>query len=135
LNPRLSASAPAKRSAGFTLLEVLIAFVIAMLLVTGALFVTSGINNERFSYQQRLAANTLAWNRLMEQYQLIEGWIPRDGQLGESNARGSAFGQDWRWELTAVSTLGEDFYRYEVLVFADDTEQDSAKLAAYFIAK
>ncbi len=120
---------------GFTLIEVLIAFMIASLMLTAALVATQQMADEKYQYQRRLAASSLGWNRLMEQYQMIEGWLPQTGQLGETSGSLTALGRDWRWQLEAESTLGENFYRYQVRVFESESQQDSALLAAYFIVQ
>lgn len=130
----MSRSRRVAKQRGFTLIEVLIAFMIASLMLTAALVATQQMADEKYQYQRRLAASNLGWNRLMEQYQLIEGWLPQSGQLGQTSGRVESLGRQWRWQLQAESTLGENFYRYQVRVFEADDEQDSALLAAYFIA-
>jgi type II secretion system protein I len=124
-----------RSQAGFTLLEVLIAFMIAALMLTAALVATQQMADEKYQYERRLVASNLGWNRLMEQYRLIEGWQPQPGQRGETSGRLTALGREWRWQLEAESTVGENFFRYEVRVFEAQAEQDTAMLAAYFIAR
>ncbi len=120
---------------GFTLIEVLIALVISALLIGFAVSQVGQIANERFAMQERLAAETVAWNKLMEQYQLVEGWVERSG-LAESSGSEQALGRDWDWSLEAESTLAEDFYRYQVEVFPDaETGANMALLAIYLIAE
>ena len=60
-------------SAGFTLIEVLFALFIASVLLTGVVVIVGGIADQRINMQQRFAAESIAWNKLVEQYQLIEG--------------------------------------------------------------
>jgi type II secretion system protein I len=118
---------------GFTLIEVLIALTISGLLIGFAVSQVGEIANERIALQERLAAETVAWNRLMEQYQLVEGWVERSTSA-ESSGTDEAIGRAWDWQLEAESTLAEDFYRYQVEVFPEgDTQTDMALLAAYFI--
>jgi type II secretion system protein I len=122
-------------SQGFTLIEVLIALTISGLLIGFAVSQVGQIATERIELQERLAAETVAWNKLMDQYQLVEGWVERSS-AAESSGEEEAIGRDWLWSLQAESTLAEDFYRYEVAVFPqDDTESNTALLAAYFIVE
>lgn len=118
---------------GFTLIEVLIALTISGLLIGFAVSQVGQIATERVALQQRLAAETIAWNKLMEQYQLVEGWVERSNSA-ESSGSDEAIGRQWNWRLQAESTLAEDFYRYQVEVFPEgDSETNMALLAAYFI--
>lgn len=130
----VSPSKPLRGARGFTLIEVLIALIISALLIGFAVSQVGQIASERFAMQERLAAETVAWNKLMEQYQLVEGWVERGG-LAESSGSEQAIGRDWDWTLEAESTLAEDFYRYQVEVFpADTTDTNMALLAMYLIA-
>ncbi len=123
---------------GFTLIEVLIALAISGLLIGFAVSQVGQIASERFALQERLAADTVAWNKLMQQYQLIEGWADSTTDASESSGTIETLGRSWDWGLEAESTLGENFYRYQVEVFLEDgsgaaSDTNSALLAAYFI--
>lgn len=126
---------PQSRTSGFTLIEVLIALTISGLLIGFAVSQVGQIAIERIALQERLAAETVAWNKLMDQYQLVEGWVERSS-ASESSGEEEAIGRNWQWTLQAESTLAEDFYRYEVEVFPEDnTDSNAALLAAYFIVE
>ncbi|GAF77196.1 unnamed protein product, partial [marine sediment metagenome] len=102
------------------------------------------IASERLALQERLAADTVAWNKLMEQYQLVEGWVENGSGSAESSGSEEALGRSWNWQLEAESTLGENFYRYQVEVFSTEngdslfdtsSESNTALMAAYFIVE
>ena len=130
-----------EKDKGFTLIEVLIALIISGLLIGFAVAQVGYIADERIELQERLSAETVAWNRLMEQYQLVEGWVANNRGAAESSGSEESLGRDWRWQLEAETTFGEDFFRYQVEVFANDVdgfnsaepENNTALLAAYFI--
>ena len=131
------------KESGFTLIEVLIALTISGLLIGFAVSQVGQIAAERIALQERLAAETVAWNKLMDQYQLVEGWVERTSSA-ESSGSEEAIGREWNWQLEAESTFAEDFYRYQVEVFPgngsvlnsnsnSNSETNMALLAAYFI--
>lgn len=123
------------KASGFTLIEVLIALTISGLLIGFAVSQVGQIAVERIALQERLAAETVAWNKLMDQYQLVEGWVDRS-RSAESSGSEQAIGRVWQWQLEAESTLAEDFYRYQVEVFSEnDSDSNMAQLAAYFIVE
>lgn len=127
-------SSRGSRQGGFTLIEVLIALMIASLLIGFAVSQVGQIATDRLMLQERLAAETVAWNKLLEQYQLVEGWVQSNAGSAESSGTTEAIGREWDWSLTAESTFGEDFYRYEVEVFpAGKPDKNAALMAAYFI--
>lgn len=118
---------------GFTLIEVLIALTISGLLIGFAVSQVGKIANERLMLQERQAAETIAWNKLIEQYQLVEGWVERSNSA-ESSGSEEALGRSWDWRLEAESTLAEDFFRYQVEVFPEEgAETNMAQLAVYLI--
>ena len=129
------------RNRGFTLLECLIALLVIGLVMGGSLYQVSRYADERAMLAERLAAHTVAWNKLMDQYQLVQGWVAPNSGLAEASGTSSGFDRDWHWEISAISTLAEDFYRYEVRVFeaeAGESEEPgdlAALLVAYFIAE
>lgn len=131
----------ARTTPGFTLLECLIALLVVGLVMGGSLFQVSRYADERAELTSRLDAHTLAWNKLMDQYQLIQGWVQPNAGLAEASGTAMEGGRDWYWEIEATSTIAQDFYRYEVRVFetstesAESSEDLAALLVAYFIAE
>ncbi len=126
------------RSSGFTLLECLIALLIVALVMGGSLYQVSIYADQRATMEERFASHTVAWNRLMEQYQLVNGWTAPNAGLSSSSGNASEFGQIWNWELEAVPTLADNFFRYEVRVYPEESGQETeiaGLLAAYFIAR
>ena len=136
-------------SAGFTLIEVLFALFIASVLLTGVVVIVGGIADQRINMQQRFAAESIAWNKLVEQYQLIEGLASNNLGAAESSGVDEALGRQWLWQIAAEPTFGDDFYRYQVDVYLqglvdaqgtvtpvdNDSQRSSADLAAYFIVE
>lgn len=121
---------------GFTLLECLIALLVVGLVMGGSLFQVSRYADERAELTDRLNAHTLAWNKLMDQYQLVQGWVQPNAGLAESNGISLEGGRNWLWELNATSTIAQDFYRYEVRVSetSADSEESAGDLAALLVA-
>lgn len=136
-----------KSNQGFSLIEVIIALLIASLIIGGSVITVGNIVDQRIGMQERFAAESIAWNKLMEQYQLIEGLVSETVDSAQSSGTNEALGRQWNWQLAAEATFGEDFYRYQVEVFSSgladnggadataqiDTQNNSALLAAYFI--
>lgn len=126
---------------GFTLLEVMIALIVAALLLGGVYRTMSQQALERLKMNERFLGQTAAWNRLMEQYQVVQRWVPRGNELGRRNGKNELQGRDWYWELDAESTLGDNFFRYEVKVYAQkddgsrpgDDAPSVASLVAFYI--
>lgn len=124
------------KTKGFTLIEVVVALVILGLVLGGLYSEIQSQIDRRYQLQERYLGQTAAWNRLLEQYQLIEKWTPAGDSLGEKNGDTRIYGRDWYWELDVQETLGEDFYRYEVKTYSSkDSNTSAASLAAYFVAE
>ena len=123
---------------GFTLLEVLVALVILGLVLGGLFTEIQSQVDMRYQLQQRYMAQTVSWNRLMQQYQLLEEWMPaRTNDDGESSGEMQIQGIDWYWQMSVQETFGEDFYRYQVETFSNEdlAGNSDGSLAAYFIAE
>lgn len=131
----------AYKTGGFLLLDCLFALLVVSLVIGGCLFTVSQYADERAALRVRLEARTVAWNRLMEQYQLVQRWGEPNRGLAEANGTSQGAGRSWYWEMDATSTIAQDFYRYEVRVF--ETDPDNAEsggdlatlLVAYYIAE
>lgn len=123
---------------GFTLLEVLVALVILGLVLGGLFTEIQSQIDMRYQLQQRYMAQTVSWNRLLQQYQLLEEWVPsRSDADSESSGDVQVQGVDWYWQMNVQETFGEDFYRYEVDSYRNEERSGNSEgsLAAYFIAE
>ena len=126
-----------RRCKAFTLIEVLVALVILGLVLGGLYSEIQSQIDRRFQLQERYIGQTAAWNRLMEQYQIIERWSPPGSREGSRQGDTELFERDWYWQLSVQETLGEDFYRYEVKTYTQTERSGNsvASLAAYFVAE
>lgn len=123
---------------GFTLLEVLVALVILGLVLGGLFTEIQSQVDMRYQLQQRYMAQTASWNRLLQQYQLLEEWVPsRSNEDSENSGEMQVQGVDWYWRMNVQETFGEDFYRYEVDSYRNEDRSGNSEgsLAAYFIAQ
>lgn len=123
---------------GFTLIETVIALIIAGAVLGGLYRVVGQQADEKARLNDRFLGQTAAWNRLLDQYQLVEGWVPRGNQLGERSGNSDLYGRTWYWELDTQTTFGDNFYRYEVATYADANTEDNpsvASLVAFYIVE
>ena len=66
---------------GFTLLEVVVALLILSTVLTSSLQLVHRYADDRIKIQDRMSANQVAWNKLMERQQIAENWIPTNLSL------------------------------------------------------
>ncbi len=118
---------PATGSAGFTLLEVLIALTIISLAL-GALISTSGSQATSAGYlKQKTIAHWVAMNEIAQLQ--IEQAFP-----GKGDTRGSSTmaGAEWYWTRTVKETEDDDSRQVEVRIYLDeDRESSLARLIGY----
>ena len=119
---------------GFTLLEVVIALLILSTVLTSSLQLVHRYADQRITMQDRIAANQVAWNRLMERYQIAENWIPANG-LGVLRTRGvdEESDRNWQWELEIEEAAGQNLSRYKVEVYSQNSGDSEAKLAVFMV--
>ena len=119
---------------GFTLLEVVIALLILSTVLTSSLQLVHRYADQRITMQDRIAANQVAWNRLMERYQIAENWIPANG-LGALRIRGvdEESDRNWQWELKIEEAAGQNLSRYKVEVYSQNSGDSEAKLAVFMV--
>ena len=119
---------------GFTLLEVVIALLILSIVLTSSLQLIHRYADQRITMQDRIAANQVAWNRLMERYQIAENWIPANG-LGVQLTRGvdEESDRNWQWELKIEEAAGQNLSRYKVEVYSQNSRDSEAKLAVFMV--
>jgi len=122
---------------GFTLIEVMVALVITGLVLAGLFSTIQSQIDRRFGVQERYLGQISSWNRLLEQYQVVQEWTPRGERLGEQNGDTEILGRDWYWQLEVQETFGENFFRYEVQTFkeASRSGRNAGMLVAFFVAE
>jgi general secretion pathway protein I len=106
---------------GFTLIEVMVALVIAALALTA---LTRGLGQYVFQQsqlQERVIATWVAENRLLELQRL-------PGAQMESRAQETVLSQDWQTEFTTSDTLIEGIQKVEVAVTAPAEKQPTVRL-------
>ena len=126
-----------RKGRGFTLIEVLVALVVMGLVLGGLYIELQSQVDLRYRIQERYIGQTVSWNRLIEQYQIVNEWTPRGDALGEKNGSDEVLSREWFWQLEVQETFGEDFYRYEVETFQESAREgpSSGSLVAFFIAE
>lgn len=131
LAPELKVS---EKSAGFTLIETLVALLIVAVAYAGVSTAVARFVDQRHILVERDTSHRIAWNRLMEQYLLSSGIAVDEPRFGDNKGRVEAAGVDWDWRLTEEDAAGDNLVRYQVDVFAvaGDTSTASGSLAAFF---
>lgn len=118
-----------RRSAGFTLIEILVALaVIAIGTVAVAAAVSGNVGNAAY-IQDRTLAHWVAMNKVAE-LQVAQQWPSTGTERGDSLLAS----QEWNWEVKVSDTDDPDVRRIDVQVFADhdqDQKQPLASLVAY----
>jgi general secretion pathway protein I len=115
------------RSAGFTLIEILVALaVIAIGTVAVAAAVSGNVGNAAY-IQDRTLAHWVAMNKVAE-LQVAQQWPSTGTEHGDSLLAS----QEWNWEVKVSNTDDPDVRRIDVQVFAQkDQKQSLATLVAY----
>lgn len=120
-----SASSP-RPSAGFTLLEVLIALAVVALALL-ALTRAASVQVQSFdALRERTLAGWVAANTLTET-RLANAFPP----TGRSEGRTRLAERDWRWTREVQSTPDAGIRRIDIRVFAGDAQEPSASLSGF----
>jgi len=119
---------------GFTLLEVIVALLILSTVLASSLQLVHRYADQRLSLRDRVTANQVAWNRLMERYQFAERWLPDTLPTRKSSTGMVTEGaRDWIWELESEEAMGKNLFRYKVSVFAPEVTQAKANLTVFLV--
>ena len=123
-------------TAGFTLLEVVIALLILSIVLTSSLQLVHRYADDRTKIQDRISANQVAWNRLMERHQISENWIPANTVLVQgTTGLDEESDRDWKWELKLESAAGQNLFRHQVSVFSQNSADSEARLAIFLVSR
>jgi type II secretion system protein I len=124
---------PAQQKA-FTLIEVVVALTILGWVLGSVLFMVSQYADERSMMRDRFYSNQVAWNRMMENYQLSRGWMPVTMSTNiELNGEERQAGQTWIWQLDVATALGRDLFRYEASIKAEEGSATESRLVMYLV--
>ena len=116
-----------KKSAGFTLIEVMVALTIIALSL-GALLSTSGSQANSATYlKQKTLAHWVAVNELTRMR--ISKQFP---DLGDKKGSSKMAGNEWFWTRTSKATEDKNARQISIIVYADkDRTQNLTALTGY----
>jgi general secretion pathway protein I len=105
------------RSAGFTLLEVMVALGIAALSLTAVTAAMSQMVDAANSMKDRTYASWIAQNKIAELR--LSNIVP---EVSEDSGEVEYAGLEWTWRSTISETGVENLYRMDVAVFFVDSD-------------
>lgn len=100
------------RSRGFTLLEVMVALIIAALALAAAMASISQMVDASITLRDRTYASWIAENKIVEMR--LQNVVP---EVDESSGEVEFADLEWRWEAVVSETAAESLYRVDVDVF------------------
>ena len=98
-----------RRSAGFTLIEVMVALIVASLALVGVMASISQMIDASTSIRDRTYANWIAQNKITELR--LQNELP---EVSESNGEVDFAELEWAWEATISETGVENLFRVDV---------------------
>ncbi len=117
-------SREARRSGGFTLIEVLAALIIVSLGMLGVIQAVSQTASNSIYLRDKTLAHWIAMNRLTEAR--LESRPP---EIDESSDEVDYAGRRWRWTMEVSQTPIESMRRIDVRVALADAEDNGSALA------
>lgn len=106
-----------RRSDGFTLIEVLVALVIATLALGGVLAAVSQMADSGLTMRERTYASWIGQNKITELR--LANVIP---EVSESNGEVEFGGQEWAWTANISETGVENLFRVDVDISRPGTD-------------
>ena len=100
---------PSSRSSGFTLIEVMVAMVIAVLALVGVLAAVAQMVDAGIAMRERTYAAWIGQNKITELR--LANVIP---EVSESNGEIQYAGVEWAWTATISETGVENLFRVDV---------------------
>jgi general secretion pathway protein I len=100
---------PDKHSGGFTLIEVMVAMVIAVLALVGVLAAVSQMVDAGIAMRERTYASWIGQNKITELR--LANVVP---DVSESSGEVEYAGIDWAWTATISETGVENLFRVDV---------------------
>lgn len=102
-------SKPNRRTAGFTLIEVMVAMAVAVLALVGVLAAVAQMVDAGVAMRERTYASWIGQNKITELR--LANVVP---EVSESNGEVEFAGMDWAWTATISETGVENLFRVDV---------------------
>jgi general secretion pathway protein I len=117
----------AKRCAGFTLVEILVALAVLAIAVAAVVTAVSANVSNAAYLRDRTLAHWVAMNKIAEM-QVSGDWPSAGTKHGDSLMAA----QEWSWQITVSTTDDADVRRLDVDVYADKDHKNAlANMVAY----
>ncbi|WP_233997926.1 MULTISPECIES: type II secretion system minor pseudopilin GspI [unclassified Pseudoalteromonas] len=117
-----------KRSAGFTLIEVLVALSICAMAGIAAMQISGEHINHLGAIQEQTYGSWVAENQLVEIRAQGDKWDAKNGAKGKTELAGVT----WYWQQEVIRTANSSFVKVVISVFTDEErEQFAYELATY----
>ncbi|QPL43190.1 MULTISPECIES: type II secretion system minor pseudopilin GspI [unclassified Pseudoalteromonas] len=104
------------KSAGFTLLEVMVALAICAMAGIAAMQATGEHINHLSTIEEQTYASWVAENVIVEQRTKGDKWAGKNGTKGSETLAG----YEWYWRQDVIATADKSFVKVTINVFADE---------------
>jgi len=120
-----------KKSAGFSLIEVMVALLIVAISLGGVTYTVGNIARNETVIGEKTFARWVAMNQIAKA-QIERAWP----SIGTSNGDETLAGVEWKWEQKALNTADENVRKIEVSVWSTASEQENPSVTLTgFLAK
>lgn len=118
-------------TAGFTLVEVMVALLIVAMAIPALLLRIGGMANAAAHSRDVAIAYWIAENKLQEIYltQRLQGLTPRGRQADDVKMAG----ETWDWQTETEETAVPGLLRLRVRVKQQDAENDMVEISGFFL--
>ncbi|RJE78379.1 type II secretion system protein GspI [Pseudoalteromonas citrea] len=120
-----------QKSAGFTLLEVMVALSICAMAGIAAMQVTGEHITHVGSLEEQTYASWVAENQMVMMRSSGEKWSGKNGKKGEEELAG----QKWYWQQSVTKTEDASFVKVTVTVYQDEELKHSIYDLTTFMLK
>ncbi|CAA6808098.1 MAG: Type II secretion system protein GspI [uncultured Thiotrichaceae bacterium] len=120
-----------KRSAGFSLIEVMVALLIVAISLGGVTYTVGNVARNETVIGEKTFARWVAMNQIAKA-QIERTWP----SIGTSNGDETLAGIVWKWEQKALNTADENVRKIEVSVWSTVSDQENPSVTLTgFLAK
>ncbi|WP_105188048.1 type II secretion system minor pseudopilin GspI [Pseudoalteromonas sp. T1lg48] len=120
-----------KCSAGFTLIEVLVALSICAMAGIAAMQISGEHINHLGAIKEQTYGSWVAENQLVEIRAQGDNWNAKNGAKGKTELAGAT----WYWQQEVVRTADSSFVKVVITVFTDEQHERFAYELATYIDK